>query len=70
MGPYAAMFHQMGYNVLMPDARAHGQSQGKYIGYGWPEKYDVRKWVRKLIAEEGKSRRLSSSVSAWVEPRR
>lgn len=58
MGPYAAMFHQMGYNVLMPDARAHGQSQGKYIGYGWPEKYDVRKWVRKLIAEEGKKQKI------------
>lgn len=37
------MFHQQGYNVLLPDARAHGQSQGKYIGYGWPERYDVRK---------------------------
>ena len=38
MGEYAALFHQMGYNVLMPDARAHGQSQGKYSGYGWPER--------------------------------
>lgn len=53
MGEYGAMFHQMGYNVLMPDARAHGQSQGKYIGYGWPERYDVRKWANKLIAENG-----------------
>lgn len=53
MGEYAAMFHQMGYNVLMPDARAHGQSQGKYIGYGWPERYDVRKWTNKLIHHNG-----------------
>lgn len=53
MGEYAALFHQMGYNVLMPDARAHGQSQGKYIGYGWPERYDVRKWTKKLIAHTG-----------------
>lgn len=53
MGEYAAMFHQLGYNVLMPDARAHGQSQGKYIGYGWPERYDVRKWTAKLIAHNG-----------------
>lgn len=58
MGPYAAMFHQMGYNVLMPDARAHGQSQGKYIGYGWPEKYDVRKWVEKDLAKEGKKQKI------------
>ncbi|KRM25291.1 alpha/beta hydrolase [Limosilactobacillus panis] len=53
MGEYGTMFHQMGYNVLMPDARAHGQSQGKYIGYGWPERYDVRKWANKLIAKNG-----------------
>lgn len=53
MGEYAALFHQMGYNVLMPDARAHGESQGKYIGYGWPERYDIRKWTNKLIRHNG-----------------
>lgn len=58
MGPYAGMFHELGYNVLMPDARAHGQSQGKYIGYGWPEKYDVRKWVEKDLAKEGKKQKI------------
>lgn len=55
MGEYATLFHQMGYNVLMPDARAHGQSQGKYIGYGWPERYDVRKWTQKLITHNGQN---------------
>ena len=58
MAPYAAMFHQMGYNVLMPDARAHGQSQGKYIGYGWPEKYDVRRWVKKDLAKKGNKQKI------------
>lgn len=53
MGAYAAMFHQLGYNVLIPDARAHGDSQGKYIGYGWPERYDERKWINRLIRENG-----------------
>ncbi|MEK1332517.1 alpha/beta hydrolase [Limosilactobacillus fermentum] len=53
MGAYAAMFHQLGYNVLIPDARAHGDSQGKYIGYGWPERYDKRKWINRLIKENG-----------------
>lgn len=58
MGEYAAMFHQLGYNVLMPDARAHGQSQGKYIGYGWPERYDVRKWSQKLVAKNGQNSQI------------
>lgn len=52
------MFHQQGYNVLLPDARAHGQSQGKYIGYGWPERYDVRKWSKKLIAHNGQDSQI------------
>ena len=52
------MFHQLGYNVLIPDARAHGQSQGKYIGYGWPEKYDVRKWVNKDLSIEGRKQQI------------
>lgn len=58
MGAYAAMFHQMGYNVLVPDARAHGQSEGKYIGYGWPERYDERKWVNRLIKRNGKNSQI------------
>ncbi len=33
MGVYAKMFHDLGYNVLVPDARGHGESQGDYIGF-------------------------------------
>lgn len=51
MGAYAALFHKLGYNVLLPDARAQGQSQGKYIGYGWIEKSDVKKWLKKVVAK-------------------
>lgn len=54
MGAYASLFHNLGYNVLMPDARAHGQSQGKTIGYGWMEKDDVRKWAQKIVTTNGK----------------
>lgn len=53
MAAYASLFHSMGYKVLMPDARAQGKSEGKYIGYGWPERYDVRKWTNKLIKHNG-----------------
>lgn len=46
MYQYAYMFHQLGYNVLLPDDRAHGKSQGKYIGYGWLDKGDYVKWIK------------------------
>lgn len=58
MGAYAYLFHQLGYNVLMPDARAHGQSQGKYIGYGWPERFDERKWINRLIQKNGQKSQI------------
>lgn len=58
MGPYAAMFHQLGYNTLLPDARGHGESQGNYVGYGWREKVDVRKWVNKVIEHNGKGSKI------------
>lgn len=58
MGAYAAMFHRMGYNVLIPDARAHGQSTGKLIGYGWPERHDQRLWIKRIIKHNGKRSRI------------
>ncbi|GAY72145.1 hydrolases of the alpha/beta superfamily [Lentilactobacillus kosonis] len=47
------MFHQLGYNVLLPDARGHGDSQGNYIGFGWPERLDYDKWIAQVIHRQG-----------------
>lgn len=58
MGAYAALFHKLGYNVLLPDARAHGESQGKYIGYGYPERYDQRKWAKLVVKRNGKNSKI------------
>ena len=42
---YAAKrFYERGYNVLLPDLRAHGKSSGKYIGWGWKDRYDIYNW--------------------------
>lgn len=40
-GPY---FYSKGYNVLFTDLRAHGRSGGDYIGMGWLERFDIKKW--------------------------
>ena len=34
-----------GYSVLLPDLRASGKSEGKYIGMGWLDRLDIKKWV-------------------------
>lgn len=58
MFAYAYMFHRLGYNVLLPDARGHGDSQGNYIGYGWPDRLDYVKWIKKVIATNGSNSQI------------
>ena len=58
MGEYDALFHELGYNTLTPDPRAQGHSEGHYIGYGWPEKNDVKKWISYLLETKGKQQQV------------
>lgn len=36
---------EMGYNILLPDLRAHGKSDGEYIQMGWKDRLDIMKWI-------------------------
>lgn len=47
---YAKMFYEMGYDIVIPDLRGHGRSEGDYIGFGWPDRLDLLKWTNKTIA--------------------
>ncbi|GHV02323.1 alpha/beta hydrolase [Spirochaetia bacterium] len=38
-------YEQLGYNVLLPNARGYGNSEGKYIGFGWQERLDYLDWI-------------------------
>ena len=40
------MYHGLGMNILLPDQRAHGKSQGKYITFGVKESHDMLSWVK------------------------
>ncbi|WP_054943132.1 alpha/beta hydrolase [Paenibacillus ihuae] len=54
MGATAKIYYEhSGYNVLIPDARGHGQSEGDYIGFGWPERRDYLKWIEFVLRETG-----------------
>ncbi|OQA49307.1 MAG: esterase [Firmicutes bacterium ADurb.Bin300] len=50
MMSYAFKFYDMGFNILLPDARGHGKSEGDYIGMGWPERLDIVDWAEYLTA--------------------
>ena len=46
----AYKFLPEGYNVLLPDLRAHGESGGKYIGMGWVDRLDLLDWIDYVIS--------------------
>jgi uncharacterized protein len=47
--PRAAQLWSAGYNVVMIDLRAHGESGGEYCTYGYHEKNDIRAVVDYLL---------------------
>lgn len=53
MARYIKLFHNLGYNVLAPDDRGSGRSEGKYLSFGWLDRLDYVKWINQLISREG-----------------
>lgn len=53
MSNFAKLYQDLGYHVLMPDDRGHGQSEGNYIGFGWHDRKDYLRWIDYIISSEG-----------------
>jgi hypothetical protein len=47
----AKYLHSKGFNLLIPDARGHGLSEGDYIGMGWHERRDIVEWSNTIVAD-------------------
>lgn len=45
---YLKFYHDLGFHILLPDNRAHGKSEGKYVGFGWLDRLDCIKWIYKM----------------------
>ncbi len=45
----AKHLYNMGYNVLVPDLRSHGSSEGDYIGMGWHDRLDIIGWINYIV---------------------
>jgi len=59
--PMAQWLNQRGYNALLVDQRAHGESEGKYCTFGFHEKQDVCLWVDELVSEEA----VNTPIGIW-----
>lgn len=49
----ADYFLKQGYAMLLPDARAHGESEGEYIGFGCLDRKDALSWIDWTIGKCG-----------------
>lgn len=52
MNDVAKMYFQKGYNVLVPDLRGHGRSEGQVIGLGWLDRLDLVQWIEEIISRD------------------
>ncbi|CVI70636.1 2-succinyl-6-hydroxy-2, 4-cyclohexadiene-1-carboxylate synthase [Clostridiales bacterium CHKCI001] len=50
MAGMARQFYERGYHIIMPDLRAHGQSDGLARGMGWTDHFDLMEWISCIIA--------------------
>ena len=55
---YAPWYWEKGYNILMPDNRAHGESEGNCASYGVYEGKDVNQWLQLICEKYGEDSRI------------
>lgn len=63
MSSYAKKYYDMGYNVLIPDLRSHGLSEGNYIGMGWDDRLDIISWINYILNENPNAEIVLHGVS-------
>jgi len=51
MRQFAKLYHDLGYHVLLIDARGHGESEGGYYAFGGHDRLDIVSWIRVLTVD-------------------
>ena len=55
---YARHYAALGFNLLVPDLRAHGASGGRRPGLGWLDRTDLVEWCRWIVRNEDEGARI------------
>ena len=52
MGAIGRHYNDLGWHVLLPDQRGHGQSEGDYVGWGYDERLDLVGWCNYIVRKD------------------
>lgn len=59
----ASYYGLKGWNALLPDLRGCGDSEGDYIGMGWPDRKDMLQWIDWIIARDQNAEIMLHGIS-------
>lgn len=54
LGASSKYYHDLGFTLLLPNQRACGESEGRYLTFGAKERYDVKSWCEYAAGRYGK----------------
>lgn len=43
---FARYYHEQGFELIMPDLRGHGESEGKWLGFSYLDGHDIVLWAK------------------------
>ena len=52
MNSYSRNYLEHGFQVLAPDLRACGESEGDYVGMGWLDRKDILLWIDWILTQD------------------
>ncbi len=56
MYPIACQYAKEGYQILVPDMRCSGESEGDFIGMGWTDRLDNLLWLDWILVRDPEAR--------------
>lgn len=63
VGIFGRHYEEWGWNVLLPDLRAHGKSEGRYVTFGWEDRLDLVSWCSWIIRRDPQAEIILHGIS-------
>lgn len=60
---FVQIYHEAGFQVLAPDLRACGKSEGDFVGMGWLDRGDILKWTDWILSQDSQAEIVFHGVS-------